>query len=221
MTADAFRASNRTAAAAAGALSGVAGLLVFLALHHLWIGPIWFVLPLGLVIAGLGGLAVGRAYAEIRPELPPRPWTAPAVVALIAFVLAPATILAELRAPYFTLTSTGSELAVPVAAVVAGFLGELVLTATLMGALAGRVVGGTRRAAGWTALAGLAFALGPGHNIPLIGGTPGVGKELAILLVVTAAAAVTLVETDAVLRRRGSGSTAARAQETTQGRETC
>jgi len=29
----------------AGAISGVAGLLVFLTIHHFWIRPIWFILP--------------------------------------------------------------------------------------------------------------------------------------------------------------------------------
>ena len=68
----------------AGGLAGVAGLLVFLTVHHFWIKPIWFILPPGAVIAGLGGLAVGWAYAEIRAGLPPRPWTALAVMALVA-----------------------------------------------------------------------------------------------------------------------------------------
>ncbi len=50
----------------AGALSGIDGLLVFLTLHHVWIKPIWDILPAGLVVAGLGGLAFGWAYAEIK-----------------------------------------------------------------------------------------------------------------------------------------------------------
>jgi hypothetical protein len=58
-----------------GVLSGVVGLLVFLGIHHLWIMPIWFILPLGLVIAAGGGLAVGWAYHELLPGLPGRPWT--------------------------------------------------------------------------------------------------------------------------------------------------
>jgi len=43
-------------------------------------------------------------------------------------------------------------------------------------------------------VAGFVFALGPGHNIPFIGGTPGVGKELAIMTAVTLVAALVLVE---------------------------
>ncbi len=57
----------------AGVLAGVAGLLVFLVLHALWIVPIWFILPAGMVVAAGGGLAIGWAYAELRQRLPGRP----------------------------------------------------------------------------------------------------------------------------------------------------
>jgi hypothetical protein len=64
--------------------------------------------------------------------------------------------------------------------IVTRFVGELLATATIVGGLIGRWLGHTRRPALATGVAGFVFALGPGHNIPLIGGTPGVGKELAI-----------------------------------------
>ena len=35
-----------------------------------------------------------------------------------------------------------------------------------------------------TAVAGVVFALGPGHNIPFLGNTPGVWKGLALLLAI-------------------------------------
>lgn len=57
-------------------LASLAGLLVFLVIHHIWILPIWFIVSPGLVIAVLGGLAVGWSYYEIRLGLPSRPWTA-------------------------------------------------------------------------------------------------------------------------------------------------
>jgi len=57
----------------AGILAGIAGLLVFLLIHHLWIMPIWFILPFGLIVAALGGLAVGWMYGKLLPNLPPRP----------------------------------------------------------------------------------------------------------------------------------------------------
>ena len=82
------------AALIAGLLSGVAGLLVFLTIHHFWIKPIWFILPVGLLIAGLGGLVVGWSYAEIQGGLPPRPWTALAMFVVISATLIPAILLA-------------------------------------------------------------------------------------------------------------------------------
>jgi hypothetical protein len=50
-----------------------------------------------------------------------------------------------------------------------------------------------------TAVTGFAFALGPGHNIPLSGGTPAVGKELAIMMAIIVVSALVLVEEDARL----------------------
>lgn len=48
-----------TAALIAGILAGIAGLLVFLALHALWIVPIWFILP----VEPTGALTVFRRRA--------------------------------------------------------------------------------------------------------------------------------------------------------------
>jgi hypothetical protein len=194
--------SARTRALAPGVLAGVVGLLVFLAVHHLWIAPIWFIAPIGLPIAAAGGAAVGWAYDELSPGLPPRPWTALAIVALIWTILLPGIVLAELRRPFFTLAPDGSAiLAVSVGRVAVGFLTELLVTAVLVGALVGRVIGGTRRASLATAVAGFVFALGPGHNIPFIGGTPGVGKEMVIMAAIIFVSAVVLVETQALAER--------------------
>lgn len=192
----------RTRTFAPGVLAGVAGLLVFLTVHHFWIMPIWFVLPIGLPIAAAGGAAVGWAYDELSARLPRRPWTALAVVALIWTILLPGIVLAELRRPFFTLEADGSAvLVVSVGRVAVGFLAELLATAVLVGALVGWVIGGTRRAALATAVAGFVFALGPGHNIPFIGGTPGVGQELAIMAAVILVSAVVLVEARALAER--------------------
>lgn len=198
-----------TAALMAGLLAGVAGLLVFLALHALWIVPIWFILPIGLVVAGAGGLAVGWAYAELSWRLPRRPWTALAIVGLIAVILLPAFVLAELQAPVFAVTPAGPVQTVATSIIVARFVGELLATATIVGGLAGAWLGRTRRAALATALAGFVFALGPGHNIPFLGGTPGVGKELALMAAVIVVSAFVLVEGQAwlsVRQRRQSNS---------------
>jgi len=62
-------------------------------------------------------------------------------------------------------------------------------------------LGRTRRAAAATALAGFVFALGPGHNIPFIGGTSGVPKELSIMGAVLLASSLVLVEGHALLSK--------------------
>ncbi len=185
----------------AGLLSAIAGLLAFLTIHHFWIRPIWFILLPGLGIAGLGGLAIGWSYAEIHSALPPRPWTALAVFALVGAILAPAILLAQLRPPPLDISTgaiiDGSSTAVVFARVVI----ELLLTATVVGGLAGWWLGRTPQAALATALAGFVFALGPGHNIPLLGNTPVVGKGIVLLVVITAISALVLVEGEAWLSR--------------------
>lgn len=178
----------------AGLLSGISGLLVFLTIHHFWIMPIWFILPLGLVIAAVGGAAIGWAYNELHPHLPPRPWTALAMIALIWVILLPSIVLAELRRPVFDITGEEAVLAVSIGRVTLVFILELLVTSTVMGALLGWLIGRSGQAALATAVAGFIFALGPGHNIPLIGGTPGVVKELAIMTAVIVVAALVLTE---------------------------
>lgn len=186
----------------AGLLSGVAGLLAFLTIHHFWIKPIWFILPPGLIIAALGGLVVGWSYAEIRTGLPPRPWTVLAVIVLIGAILTPAILLAQLRPPPLDLNTgaiiDGSSTGMVIARVVV----ELLLTATVVGGLAGWWLAHTARAALATALAGFVFALGPGHNIPLLGSTPVVGKGIVLLVVITTISAIVLVESQAWLSRQ-------------------
>lgn len=186
----------------AGMLAGVAGLLVFLTIHHFWIRPIWFILPAGLVIAALGGLVVGWSYAEIKAGLPPRPWTSFAVLALIGATLTPAILLAQVRPPLFD-ASTGALLNGTTAMAIGRFVVELLLTATVVGALAGWRLGHTWQAALATGLAGFVFALGPGHNIPFLGNTPGVGKGIALLAAILFTSAVVLVEGEAWLAQQG------------------
>jgi hypothetical protein len=188
----------------AGAVAGLAGLLAFLLLHALWIVPIWPILPVGLLLAGGGGPAVGWAYAELKSRLPRRPWTALAMAGIVALILVPAVVLGELHGPVFTGTLADAVPTVAPWVIVARFVGELLATATIVGALVGRWLGRTRRAALATGLAGFVFALGPGHNIPLIGGTPGVPKEHAIMSAVTFVSALVLVEGHTWLAARRS-----------------
>lgn len=195
------------AALTAGAVSGIAGLLVFLVIHHFWIRPIWFIAPVGLLISAGGGLAVGWAYSELLPGLPPRPWSAAVLIVVIGACLTPAVILAQLRPPMFTAMSENALLTVSTGRAVAIFVFQLLLTAAGVGALAGWWIGGSGRAAVATGLAGLVFALGPGHNIPFLGNTPATGKGIVLLLSVVVVSAVVLVEAHLALSSgRGSGS---------------
>jgi hypothetical protein len=184
----------------AGMLSAVTGLLTFLVIHHLWIMPIWFILPIGLVIAMIGGAAVGWAYDELLPHLPPRPWRALVMIGLIWLILLPGIVLAELRDPFFTVSGENARLTVGVGRVALLFIVELLITSALMGALLGWLFGRNRRTALATAVAGVTFALGPGHNIPLIGGTPGVGKELGVIAAIITVSAIVLVQGQALLQ---------------------
>lgn len=184
------------------ALSGITGLLVFLVIHAMWIMPIWFILPIGMVLAVAGGLAVGLAYAEIKHRLPPRPWTVPSIIVLITVILLPGTLLAELRTPMFAFTPTGPMFQMEVAAAVLIFVVELLLTAALTGGVLGWLIGRTARAAYLMALAGFIFALGPGHNIPFIGGTGGVFMEWVIMGAIIISSAVVLVEGQAWITAR-------------------
>ena len=54
------------------------------------------------------------------------------------------------------------------------------------------------------ALAPFVFAIGPGHNIPLLGGTPVVGKEIVMLGAVVGISSVVVVEGHAWAMRRAA-----------------
>ncbi len=193
--------SNGKASLIAGMLAGIAGLLVFLVIHHLWIKPIWFILPIGLVIALIGGLAVGWAYSELLPGLPARPWTLFAWVALIGLTLTPSIVLAQLSPPLFTGTGENVIPTISVEQAVIIFVRNLLFTATVIGGLGGWLIGRTKRAALATALAGFVFALGPGHNVPFLGNQPATGKGIILLIAIVLAASIVLVEGHAALIR--------------------
>lgn len=191
--------SNRKASLIAGMSAGVTGLLVFLVIHHLWIKPIWFILPIGLVIAAIGGLAVGWSYGELLPGLPKRPWTTFAWFVLIGLTLAPAVVIAQLRPPLFTGTGMDVTATVSIAQAAIIFVRDLLLPAAVIGGLAGWLIGRTKRAALATALAGFVFALGPGHNVPFLGNQPATGKGIILLIAIVLAASTVLVEGHAAL----------------------
>ncbi len=183
----------------AGVISGVCGLLVFLVVHQLWIRPIWFIAPAGLAIAVLGGLAIGWAYFHIRSGLPARPWTAPAMGGVIMALLVPGILLSLTHGPLFDL-ATAKVPAGQGWRVAMHFAFELVVPACLVGAVGGYWLGRSLGAALATTLAGLALALGPGHNIPMFGTNPLAWKGHAIVLIIALASAIALVESESLLR---------------------
>ena len=190
----------RSAALISGFLSGLSGLVVFLVVHAWWIVPIWFVVPIGVPIAGLGGLAVGWAYAELGHGLPLRQWRTLAVAAGVSLILLPSILIAELRPPMFIVSGSGiAVLMTTIPEAVLRFITDLLIPAAISGGVLGVWLGRTKRAALVTTLAALTLALGPGHNIPFLGNTPGVGKEILIIVLVNLVSALTLVEVHARL----------------------
>ncbi len=188
----------------AGALSGIAGLLTFLIIHHITIQPIWYILPFGFVFAVFGGMAVGWAYELLKPGLPPGNWTSIAFASLIMLILAPALVLPHFRTPIFLMTPEGAQLVVSTGRAIFLFIIELVVTSTIAGAFVGWWIGQSHSAVLRTALAGLIFALGPGHNIPLISGAwGGVLKSWVLLLAIILVSSVVLVVSEAVLNTTG------------------
>ncbi len=193
--------SQIKASLSSGVLSGIAGLLVFLVLHHLWIKPIWDILPAGLVIAIPGGLLAGWAYYELSAHLPGRPWSILAWIILVSLCLAPAVILAQLQPPVVATAGMAAGMTISVMQAVVILMRDLLLTATVTGALVGWLIGRTKRAALATALAGFVFALGPGHNIPFLGNTTATGKGILLLFAIIVSASIVLVEANATFNR--------------------
>lgn len=177
----------------AGVLSGIVAFFVFLVLHHVWIKPIWTIFLPGFLIAIGGGALVGWAYAQVAPALPARPWNTVAVLGMIIAILAPGVALSFTHGPLFDL-ATATIPPGQGARVALRFALELVSTAALVGALLGWWLGRTPVATLSTALAGIAYALGPGHNIPMFGAHPVAFKGLAIVGMLAVITAVVLTE---------------------------
>lgn len=194
------------ASVAPGVAAGVVGLAVFLTLHALWIVPIWFVAPLGLAIAVVGGAVVSWAYLHVEPHLPARMgsrWLAIAGGAVL--ILTPSLVIAWAGEPYFTVVD-GVRVATGDVSTVAGrFVVEFLLVTTLAGIVVGWVVTRTRRGTLAMAAAALAFALGPGHNLPFFHVvTAPMAARTAVLLTLAPifVASAVFVAVDSVPRQR-------------------
>jgi hypothetical protein len=166
-----------------GAIAGIVGLATFLVIHHFWIQPIWFIFLPGLILSSIGGIAVGWSFQTIQSGLPAYPWSFLGLSLVILLVLLPGFLIAEFTPAPFNLD--GSLASGYTGWKAAGqFFLELILTSAIVGAGIGWFLAGTRAAVISTAVAGVVFALGPGHNIPFLGNTPGVSKGIALLLAI-------------------------------------
>ena len=164
----------------AGAISGAVGLLTFLIIHHFTIRPIWFILPVGSLLALAGGAAVGWAFELLSPRLPANLLLASfAVSILLTITQLPGFLIGSTRDPILDIAS---------ATILPGkgweafgrFAFDLFLTAAISGAALGWWLGGSGAAARM-AVAAVAFSIGPGHNIPFFAGTIGAPKMWGIM----------------------------------------
>lgn len=184
-----------------GVLAGLVGFVVFLLLHAVWIRPIWFVAPLGIAIAGIGGVAVGWAFADVKPHLPAGVigrWVAVGVGAVL--VLTPTMILVQLGDPYVPVVDGVAQVeAVDVPSLAVRFVVELIVVTAVTGAGVGWLLTRRRRGALAVSAASVALALGPGHNIPffqLASHLTATRTALLLLLAAIASASMVLVTVD-------------------------
>ncbi len=186
----------------AGAFAGLLGLLVFLIVHQMTIAPIWFIFPVGSILAVAGGAAVGWAYELLLPRLPQGILISSLVLAgLLTLTQLPGLLIGQVREPILDM-STANILPGRGWEAAGRFVFDLFLPAGIVGALLGWWVGRSTQAALAMALAAVAFSIGPGHNIPFFAGTSGVVKMSVIMLVVILASALSLAGALAWLNNR-------------------
>ena len=189
-----------TALVASGVISGIGCLVVFLALHAIWITPIWNVAVIGVFIASGGCAVTAWCCAMVRRMMPVRPLSWFAVFGMVAVPLVPCVILTAVLPPL--LQSENGELVHPINVpwLVTGFFVNLLFPAAAVGATMGWLIARKRSAAALFAGMGLLMALGPGHNLPLFGvfgdaTGPQLLKVFMLTFVPMAVAAVALSET--------------------------
>lgn len=194
--------SDREGALAAGIAAGSAGLATFLLIHAIWIVPIWFIAPIGWPIAAMGGAAVGLAFDELRGRRPRRLWDVILVIGTIVVVFLPAFLVGQVFGPIYSIDADGGgTLLIPGPEALGIVVFGLLLVTTVAGAAVGWLIGRGRGTARSMALAAFVLAIGPGHNIPLLGGTPAVTQEAVILAAVVVVSSFVLVGAHAMLTR--------------------
>ena len=179
---------------ASGIIAGIMGLLIFLIIHYFTITPIWFMLPVGILLAAGGGAVVGWAFAELRSHLFTNAvWSSLTLAGILTLTQVPGFLIGQRFGPVVDvqnetiLQGVTSEL-------IRRFVFDLLFMAGFVGGLLGWVIGRSRRAALAMAAAGMGFAVGPGHNIPFFVGIgfAAAGKMLVIMAMVILASGFTL-----------------------------
>ena len=177
--------SKRSYYIAAGMFAGITGLVVFLVIHHFTITPIWFILPVGVILSIAGGAAVGWAFAEMRSHLLPNAiWSALILAVLLSLTQVPGFLIGQRFGPVIDIQNE-TILQGMAAEIIRRFAFDLIFMAGVVGALLGWYIGRTQRAALAMAIAGIAFAIGSGHNIPFFVGI-GLTAASKMLLIMAA-----------------------------------
>lgn len=177
--------ARRRAALLAGPVAGLAGFATFFVIHFAWIVPIWDILAFGAAFAVLGGLAVGWAFDLARGRLPAGSRGYAALGGLLLLTMLPAQVAVLIRGPVGIVAFADTP-----ATWIGYLMAELAVTAALVGALVGWRLVGTARGVGAWALAGGLYGWTVGHNIPLLGAGPTMGKVLVLVVAPTAVACV-------------------------------
>jgi hypothetical protein len=137
------------------------------------------------LLTGFGGAALGSLAGHLAPARFGAVGRAVASLVVAWLILAPPVLVAQSG------VRVGAASPLEVAA---GFF----IPSAAVGAGLGWVAGGSPGAAGRGVLTAVLLLIGPGHNIPFLAGTPAVGRELAILALVLAAATLAMVLTEQV-----------------------
>ena len=160
--------------AVAGAVAGSVAILVFVALHAVWIVPIWAMLWMLPVAALIGALAAWPFDAlAAGGSLPRAPFDGITFSAVLLATLVPTAVVGVLVGPV-----DRDHISVP------AVLLPLLLAAPAGGAIGG-ALSGSAPASIALAVAALALALTLGHNLPFFPlGTPSWEKAFGLVIAV-------------------------------------
>jgi len=178
---DAIGGEGVTPTLVAGAAAGSVALLVFVALHAVWIVPIWGMLSM-IPIAALVGALAAWPFEQLsaRGALPSAPFDGIAFVGLLLLTLVPTTVMGVFAGPVDRDRITVPAVLVPL------------LLAAPAGVLIGALLVGVGPASLALGAAAFAVALTLGHNLPFFPvGSPSWERAFGLVLLVEAVAGAT------------------------------